>query len=173
MLFPYDGAVLNESAPVDSLIVKSAASAPPVIDQKVDFDIPYLPVFENLCTIEVFSVREKNDSLSPAFPVFKLSSFKNRYTNLENFLSKQFDINFSIVELNDDWGPGALDEDLDAIIVSEETEKVASELNKKRALKGLNPLDIVTVSLILDKKGEKISSTRIRNSEIDREGNKA
>ena len=103
----------------------------------------------------------------------KLSSFKNRYTNLENFLSKQFDINFSIVELNDDWGPGALDEDLDAIIVSEETEKVASELNKKRDLKALHPLDIVAVPLILDKKGEKISSTRIRNSQIDREGNKA
>jgi pantetheine-phosphate adenylyltransferase len=103
----------------------------------------------------------------------KLSSFKNRYTNLETFLIKKFDNNFSIVKLNDDWGPGALDEDLDAIIVSEETEKVASELNKKRALEGLNPLDIVTVSLILDKKGEKISSTRIRNSEIDREGNKA
>ena len=103
----------------------------------------------------------------------KLSSFKNRYTNLETFLSKKFDNNFSIVKLNDDWGPSALDEDLDAIIVSEETEKVASELNKKRALEGLNPLDIVTVSLILDKKGEKISSTRIRNSEIDREGNKA
>ena len=103
----------------------------------------------------------------------KLSSFKNRYTNLETFLTKKFDNNFSIVKLNDDWGPGALDEDLDAIIVSEETEKVASELNKKRALEGLNPLDIVTVSLILDKKGEKISSTRIRNSEIDREGNKA
>ena len=103
----------------------------------------------------------------------KLSSFKNRYTNLETFLIKKFDNNFSIVKLNDDWGPGALDEDLDAIIVSEETEKVASELNKKRALEGLNPLDIVTVSLILDKKGEKISSTRIRNSEIDRDGNKA
>ncbi len=103
----------------------------------------------------------------------KLSSFKNRYTNLETFLIKKFDNNFSIVKLNDDWGPGALDEDLDAIIVSEETEKVASELSKKRALEGLNPLDIVTVSLILDKKGEKISSTRIRNSEIDREGNKA
>ena len=92
---------------------------------------------------------------------------------LETFLLKKFDNNFSIVKLNDDWGPGALDEDLDAIIVSEETEKVASELNKKRALKDLNPLDIVTVSLILDKKGEKISSTRIRNFEIDREGNKA
>ena len=103
----------------------------------------------------------------------KLSSFKNRYTNLETFLTKKFGNNFCIVKLNDDLGPGALDEDLDAIIVSEETEKVASELNKKRALKGLNPLDIVTVSLILDKKGEKISSTRIRNSEIDREGNKA
>ena len=103
----------------------------------------------------------------------KLSSFKNRYTNLETFLTKKFGNNFSIVKLNDDWGPGALDEDLDAIIVSEETEKVASELNKKRALEGLNPLDIVTVSLILDKKGEKISSTRIRNYEIDSEGNEA
>ena len=49
----------------------------------------------------------------------KLSSFKNRYTNLETFLLKKFDNNFSIVKLNDDWGPGALDEDLDAIIVSE------------------------------------------------------
>ena len=103
----------------------------------------------------------------------KLSPFKNRYTNLENYLSKKFDNNFTIVKLNDDWGPGAFDEDLDAIIVSEETEKVASELNKKRDLKALRPLDIVTVPLILDKKGEKISSTRIRNSEIDREGNKA
>ena len=103
----------------------------------------------------------------------KLSSFKNRYTNLEIFLSKNFDNNFSIVKLSDDWGPGALDEDLEAIIVSEETEKVASELNNKRDLKDLHPLDIVTVPLILDKKGEKISSTRIRNSEIDREGNKA
>ena len=103
----------------------------------------------------------------------KLSPFKNRYTNLENYLSKKFDNNFTIVKLNDDWGPGAFDEDLDAIIVSEETEKVASELNKKRDLKALHPLDIVTVPLILDKKGEKISSTRIRNSEIDREGNKA
>ena len=103
----------------------------------------------------------------------KLSSFKNRYTNLENFLSKKFDNNFSIVKLNDDWGPGAMDGDLDAIVVSEETEKVASALNKKRDLKDLHPLDIVTVPLILDKKGEKISSTRIRNSEIDREGNKA
>ena len=103
----------------------------------------------------------------------KLSSFKNRYTNLETFLANKFGNNFSIVKLNDDWGPGVLDEDLDAIIVSEETERVASELNKKRALKDLSPLDIVTVSLILDKKGEKISSTRIRNFEIDREGNKA
>ena len=103
----------------------------------------------------------------------KLSSFKNRYTNLENFLSKKFDNNFSIVKLNDDWGPGAMDGDLDAIVVSEETEKVASALNKKRDLKDLHPLDIVTVPLILDKKGEKISSTRIRNSQIDREGNKA
>ena len=33
----------------------------------------------------------------------------------------------TIVELNDNWGPGVFDESLNAIIVSEETEKVATE----------------------------------------------
>ena len=46
MLFPYVGAVLNESAPVDSLIEKSDSSAPPASDQKIDLEL--LPVLENV-----------------------------------------------------------------------------------------------------------------------------
>ena len=76
-------------------------------------------------------------------------------------------------ELNDNWGPGVFDESLNAIIVSEETEKVATELNVNRKLKGLKELEIVVIPLVLAKDGRRISSTRIRNKEINIEGSKA
>jgi len=44
-------------------------------------------------------------------------------------------------------------------------------LNKLRAEKGLRPVDVVTVELVLAKDGKRISSTRIRSGEIDPEGN--
>ena len=75
--------------------------------------------------------------------------------------------------MNDNWGPGVFDESLNAIIVSEETEKVATELNVNRKLKGLKELEIVVIPLVLAKDGRRISSTRIRNKEINIEGSKA
>ena len=69
MLFPYVGAVLNESAPVDSLTEKSDASAPPASDQKIDFPPGTLPVFEKVCTAELFSAKEKDVLLTPALPL--------------------------------------------------------------------------------------------------------
>ena len=68
MLFPYVGAVSNESAPVDSLIEKSDASAPPASDQKIDFPPGTLPVLENVCTDELFSAKEKDVLPLPALP---------------------------------------------------------------------------------------------------------
>ena len=65
------------------------------------------------------------------------------------------------------------DESLNAIIVSEETEKVAIELNINRKLKGLRELEIVVVPLVLADDGIRISSTRIRNKEINIKGSKA
>ena len=103
----------------------------------------------------------------------QLNSYSKRFELLDDFLSKNYDGLYSIVELNNDWGPGIFDENLDAIIVSEETENVAIDLNKNRILRGLKELEIVVVPLILAKDGKKISSTRIRNKEIDTEGSKA
>ena len=74
MLFPYDGTVLNESAPVDSLIEKSDLSEPPDSDQKIDFEPLKLPVLENVWTAEVFSAKEKEALPSPAFPLGPLIS---------------------------------------------------------------------------------------------------
>ena len=89
---------------------------------------------------------------------------------MNDFLANTFQVKYSIVELNDDWGPGIFDKDLEAIIVSEETEDVAFQLNKNRKLRNLGELKIVTIPLILAKDGKKISSTRIRNNEIDING---
>ncbi len=99
-----------------------------------------------------------------------LQKYEERYSNLDDFLAKTFSKKYSIVKLNDIWGPGIFDKDLEAIIVSEETENVAFELNKNRKLKNLSELEVITVPLILAKDGKKISSTRIRNNEIDVDG---
>jgi len=100
-------------------------------------------------------------------PNISLNSYEKRRSNLDYFLSKNFVEKYTIVELEDDWGPGALDEKLEAIIVSEETESVALNLNQKRESCNLKELKVVIISLVLDKNGKKISSTRIRNNEID------
>ena len=102
-----------------------------------------------------------------------ISPYSERFESLNNFISNNFRGNYSIVELNDSWGPGVFEESLDAIIVSEETEKVAIDLNATRKLKGLKELQIVVIPLVLAKDGERISSSRIRNNEINVVGNKA
>jgi len=40
-----------------------------------------------------------------------------------------------------------------------------------RAEKNLSPVEIIIVPMVLAKDGSRISTTRIRNSEIDKEGN--
>ena len=102
-----------------------------------------------------------------------LHTYQDRYSSLEDYLLRNFKGKYSIVELDDDWGPGIFDKDLEAIIVSDETEKVAFKLNKNRKLRDLEELKIVTVPLVLAKDNKKISSTRIRNNEIDINGKKA
>ena len=102
-----------------------------------------------------------------------INPYSERFESLNDFVSSNFKGHYSIVELNDNWGPGVFDESLNAIIVSEETEKVATELNVNRKLKGFNELEIVVIPLVLAKDGRRISSTRIRNKEINIEGSKA
>ena len=96
----------------------------------------------------------------------RLNSYEDRYILLNDFLSKNFKEEYAIVELNDNWGPGIFDEDLEAIVVSEETKSAAFKLNKNRIDKNLNELEIIVIPLILGLDGKKISSTRIRNGEI-------
>ena len=96
-------------------------------------------------------------------------SCKERMSNLKSFFADRF--NFIVIPLEDPYGTTIYDADFDAIVVSEETEPTAVEINKIRISKGMKPLDIVVVSFVLAYDGNPISSTRIRSGEINQKGN--
>jgi len=100
----------------------------------------------------------------------------NNYSvRLESLKSKIMDIfpdsNFVISKLENDFGPAVLEEDVEALVVSEETKGKGKALNDLRIEKGLSEVDIIVVPMILAKDGNRISTTRIKKEEIDSNGN--
>jgi pantetheine-phosphate adenylyltransferase len=120
-----------------------------------------------------FSLGEKVEIgvTSDAFGGLKgdIDPCQKRMSNLKSFISNQ-DTKFNLMRLEDPYGTTILEEDFEAIVVSEETEPTAIEINKIRKNKSMLPLDIIVVSFVLADDGTPISSTRIRNGEIDKKG---
>jgi len=75
-----------------------------------------------------------------------------------------------IIPLNDPYGITVSDTCIQALVVSEETEKTALKINQKRSEAQLPPLTIITISMVPAENCKPISTTRIREGEIDREG---
>ena len=100
------------------------------------------------------------------------NSYKQRLSNLEKIIKNFFPEGFyEISELNNDFGPAVLQNDVQALIVSGETAKQGQVLNDLRKQKNLPLVDIVVVPMIMAKDGKRISTTRIKRKEIDIEGN--
>ena len=100
------------------------------------------------------------------------NNFEQRFENLEKTLKEKFpDNSFEIAELNDDFGPAVIEGDVDAMVVREETSKKGDTLNAVRKERNLGPVEIIIVPMKLASDGDRISSSRIRNSEIDASGN--
>ena len=78
---------------------------------------------------------------------------------------------FEISQLNNDFGPAVLEKDVQALLVSDETSNQGNVLNKLRAEHNLSPVEVIVVPMFLAKDGVRISTTRIKNSEIDSDGN--
>jgi cytidyltransferase-like protein len=97
--------------------------------------------------------------------------FEDRLKELKVFLEA---LNLSeraeIIPLNDPYGATVTEKCIDALVVSEETEKTARKINKKRSEVQLPPLTIVAISMVPAENCKPISTTRIREGEIDREG---
>jgi len=75
-----------------------------------------------------------------------------------------------IAKLYDYFGPGIADGDVEALVASPETSSRLDLANKLRAEKGFPPLALVTIEWVSAEDGRPISSTRIRNGEVDSEG---
>ncbi len=77
---------------------------------------------------------------------------------------------YDIRELDGEFGPAALEGNVEALVASEETAGRGAELNRLRRARGLPPVEVVVVPMVLAHDGRRISSTRVRNGEIDARG---
>lgn len=111
-----------------------------------------------------------SDSLAEDRKGRKIKPFRERKKELESHLESQgLGGKFTVKQLDDPYGPSAY-KDYDAIVVSKETEDNANKINEVRKSNGLEPLKVFTIDLIPAQDGLPISTTRVMNGEIDREG---
>ena len=98
--------------------------------------------------------------------------YSERRHILESALKKNFpNSQFEISKLDNDFGPAVLEKEVEALVVSEETITKGQILNKLRHERNMPPVEIVSVPMVLATDGKRISTSRIKNSEIDSEGN--
>jgi len=100
------------------------------------------------------------------------NDYSKRLSSLESAIEKNFpNSSYEISKLENDFGPAVVEGSVKALVVSEETSVKGLHLNELRAERNLSPVEIVVVPMILAEDGKAISSTRIKNSEIDSNGN--
>ncbi len=105
----------------------------------------------------------------------QLGPFSERHDMLDAELEKldnTYSASYEIVRLEDTHGPASTRKDVDALVVSPEAkaQRRAYELNEDRVASGLPRLEIHTAPFVVAEDGTRISSTRIRNGEIDEHG---
>jgi pantetheine-phosphate adenylyltransferase len=97
--------------------------------------------------------------------------YEERARRLKAFLEARYPgREFRIFRLDDYFGPVVFTEEVEGIVVSEETEHRVALADRERARRGLPPLKRFVIPLIPAEDGGRLSSTRIRQGEIDEEG---
>jgi pantetheine-phosphate adenylyltransferase len=100
------------------------------------------------------------------------NDYSTRLKSLEDTIKKNFpNSEYEISKLDNDFGPAVLENEVEALVVSEETASKGKELNQLRNQRNFYPVEIVIVPMTLAKDGMRISTTRIKKSEIDSDGN--
>ena len=94
-----------------------------------------------------------------------LQSYEVREKNLRVFIESNLQIatsEYSIIPLNDPFGPAISEPALEAHVSSMETYPIAMKINEIRQSKGLSLLTLIVIPLVLGNEGIKISSSSIR-----------
>ncbi len=100
------------------------------------------------------------------------NDYNQRLETLVKTIEKNFpNKEFKISKLDNDFGPAVLEKEVQALVVSSETSNQGEVLNQLRKQKNLPSVDVVVVPMVLAKDGLRISTTRIKNQEIDYDGN--
>ena len=101
-----------------------------------------------------------------------VNDYSKRLSSLESAIEKNFpNSSYEISKLENDFGPAVVEGSVKALVVSEETSAKGLHLNELRVERNLPSVEIVVVPMVLAEDGKAISSTRIKNSEIDSNGN--
>lgn len=127
--------------------------------------------------LEAFNVAEQVD-IGLTTDSFNTKRGKTTYFNQKQrektlllFLKKHQLLGRSkIFLISDPFGNSTTASGLDAIVVTAETAQTAEKINQARESQWLNPLTIIQVEHVRDVSDSIISSTRIRNGEIDQNG---
>jgi len=100
-----------------------------------------------------------------------IDCYQKRLGELQKFLTENGLLEKAeIIPLNEPYGPTIESPEIEGIVVSEETERRAEEINRLRLEKGNRPLLIFCLKMVLAEDGRPISSTRVRHQEVDRHG---
>ena len=100
-----------------------------------------------------------------------VNKYEKRHSSLKLLIEEKFlGSKYEIAKLENDFGPAVVEGNVEALIVSTETQDKGEILNKLRAEKNLQPVKIISVSMVLAEDGNRISTTRIRDMEIDFNG---
>ena len=119
-------------------------------------------VLIGLCSDDFIKTMKKSHVTAP---------YALRLNELRAFLRESgFSARAKIISLSDAFGPALTSTDIEALVVSRETEPTAQEINKRRREAGLFPLEVIVVGLVSSENNSPISTTRIHRGEIDREG---
>jgi cytidyltransferase-like protein len=119
-------------------------------------------VLIGIATVELF----RNKSFSRLIEDYKIREESVSKFLSDNGLAKRSEI----IPIHDIYGPGLESNDYDAIFVTKDSKPNALKINEERDKRDLRSLEIVVVPLIFADDGEIISSGRIREGLIDREG---
>ncbi len=100
------------------------------------------------------------------------NNYQERLAQLADAILERYPkSDFEISRLDNDFGPAVLEGSVDALVVSEERRDRGTRLNELRTARGLDAVEIVVIPMVLARDGTRISTTRIKNGEIDTLGN--
>ena len=120
--------------------------------------------------VKKFKIRNLKFSLKIRNSKLKIRGYETRKQAINRWIiNHTYKKRARIVPIHDPYEP-AVSGDFDAIIVTKDNRTTGEEINRKRKAKGLNELALIEIPLIFAHDHAPISSTRVRNGEIDPKG---